>query len=119
MHAWSPQCRRLARLRLQLHVERRRLAAPNLDVGEITDEALLPDLDVVPAFGEIDCQAIAAVAAPWRPVDQYFRVGRLQREGERAAAVVCVGLGRRGLSTWALGARRRRAREVLGTIRGE
>src|SRR5258706_4178359 len=70
----------LAGLRLQLHVERRRVAAADLNVGEVSDETRLSNLNVVPAFRQIDQQSILACPAPRRAVHEHFGITRVDAE---------------------------------------
>src|SRR5262245_25130910 len=74
-------------LRLQLHVERRRLAAADLHVGQVPDEAALAHLDVVAAFRQVDQLPVLALNSPRRAVHQHVGVAWLHPQRERAAAV--------------------------------
>src|SRR5262249_41162798 len=72
----------------QAHVERCRVAAPHLHLGDVGSITRLADLDGVPPFGDFDQQLIS-IGRPMPPlaVDQHIRVSRLKAECERAVAV--------------------------------
>src|SRR5438128_2101296 len=71
----------------QADVERRRLAAPDVDLRDVRPEALLADLDRVRALGDVDDEAILSRGStPRLAVDRDLGVHRLHAHRERAVA---------------------------------
>src|SRR5947208_12302223 len=71
----------------QADVERRRLAAPDVDLRDVRPEALLAVLDRVRALGDVDDEAILSRrSTPWFAVDRDLGVHRLHADRKRAVA---------------------------------
>src|SRR5204863_2129971 len=74
-------------LRPQADVQRGRICAAHLDVGDVAAIARLLDFDRVPAFGDLHDQLILRLRSPpFFAVDEHVGVGGLNANGERAVA---------------------------------
>src|SRR5260221_8215990 len=83
-------------LRAQAHVERRRLAAAHLDVGDVGAIAAFADLNRVRAVGELDGERVLPVAgaAPLLAIHHDVGVAGLDTDGDAAVAGIRCGAAR-------------------------